>query len=299
METQEIDFKKLLEPWSEPQLIEKLPEENYHAEFALSAGRMKRIHEDSVANFRQSFLEEKKDPSPAMRFGSLFHKAALEGPEFLKNYRVMPEFTGKTKDGKDSNRSAEALEKKKRWLGDLSPEVILIDSMDELDQVAGMINSILAHPIAKKLMVGGKRELSGYFNLEGFRCKMRIDILTQNGLMVDLKTAIKAGPRRFPKDAWSRLYPIQAAFYRRGLSILTGRTVETFDYIVVEKEPPYRVEVYSPNEDYFSIGDHIVDLSMRRLRQAIESNDWYPDQEPKILDVPKWAMRELEEDGGL
>lgn len=295
MEKKEVDFGTFLRPWDKPRIIEGLADDHYHAEVALSAGQLKYLNEKSVAHFKHAMERGKKPPTPAMKFGAMFHKAVLEGPEFLRLYKVMPEFTGLTKDGKMSAQSGVAKEKRAAWLLDQAPGTIIVEDMEEMDQITGMMESVLAHPTVKVLMKDSQKELSGFFNLDGFRCKMRADIWTTLNRIVDLKTAMDSSSDGFSRSAWDNFYPIQAALYIKGANAL-GHRVDSFDYIVVEKEPPYVTEVYSAEVEFISSGDFFIERGMKRLKQAIETDYWLPGpQQSKSLTIPPWAERRLQE----
>lgn len=285
---EQINFQDLITPWEKEELVSGFNEEKYHATFALSSSRISRIVRDSVAHFKQSFFEQKKQ-TEAMRFGSLFHKAALEGPKFLKQYRVQPDF-GDLRS--KINRAA-----KDEWLADLPENAIIVNGQEELDQISGMLNSITAHPIAKYLLNGGERELSGFFNLDGFRCKLRADLFTSGNRLVDLKTTKRAKESEFIKSSWEDLYPVQAAFYIAGMRILRpDANVQNFDYIVVEKEAPYICEIYTASPEYITAGEAMFRVALESLKKAITQNNWLPRKQiARPLTIPPWGLRQVED----
>lgn len=293
------DFGAYLRPWKEEKFVADLEDEKYHAEPAVSSGQLKTILEGGlhVLHAEKAGLRRQRE-SDALRFGTLFHKAALEGPDFLKRFKVMPIFTGLTKDGRESTQSAAAKAKRDAWLLDLPPGAILIEDQAELDQITGMMRSLLAHPIANILMQGGQRELSGFFNHEGFRCRIRIDIFQESLLMVnDLKTTRDATKRAFHKQIIDELYYAQAAFYLLGASKLTGQTLRSFNFVAVEKEPPYLVSVHEVGESLLSCGEKQIARALAQLRAAIETNIWLPEPQMAFTaEAPDWLMNRIEQE---
>lgn len=290
---QEYDFKPYLKPWKEEKFVENLDEEIYHAEPALSAGQIKTIMDEDGGGVHILHAEKNgkivRKETEALRFGRMLHKAVLEGPEFLKRYRVMPEFIGKTKDGRDSAQSGEAKAKRNAWLLDQPKDSIISESYAERDQLAGMMESLLKHPIAKILLTGGTREVSGFFNYEGFRCRIRIDLFQEALLMVnDLKSTKNARKKGFQWQIEDEMYFISAALYLIGAEKLTGKN-QTFNFIAVEKTYPYLVSVHEVGISHVSAGEIFIKEGLRKLRTAIETDNWLP--EPQIAFVAEASDR--------
>ena len=279
-----FDFSQFTKPWEKEQAFANLPDERYHNDIvAMSSGQLKKIME-SPAHFKSACLAGPGEPTPAMRLGGIIHKAILEGPEFRRRYKIMPEFSGK------GSKAA-----KEEWIA-AHPGAIII-SADEEQQIAGMLESVMAHPLSAALLSGcqDRIEISGFFNHQGVRCKMRADVWRKDDLIVDLKTTQSAAERDFMKDAWNLNYPIQASWYTMGAEKITKRRHD-FAYIAVEKTPPYPVAVYTAGAAFLTAGEKLVTISMNRFHEAMKSGRFraYSDQAQE-LQIPVWAMRDLEE----
>lgn len=301
-ETKKWDFSAYLRPWKEEKFVENLSDEIYHAEPACSAGQLKTIA-NREGGVHRLWAEKNGFPrkeTEALRFGTMFHKAALEGPEFLKRYKVIPEFTGFTKDGRPSTQSADAKAKKNAWILDQPPGTIFVEDTTELDQITGMLEALNAHPEAKALLTGGTREVSGFFNYNGFRCRIRIDVLrSDEATIIDLKTTRNALASQFQKQIVDELYYLQVWFYLVGAAKLLGRPMK-FKFIAVEKTPESRflVSVHEVGESFLTCGDAKVTQAMGKLRAAIETGVWFP--EPQITftaEAPKWLMDQITNEG--
>lgn len=281
-----IDFNELRKLWPQEVAYADYPEQQYHELLALSSGKMGQLL-DSAAHFRSSMQAGYvNSTSPALRFGSIFHKAVLEGPEFLARYRVMPEFSGK------GAKAAKA-----EWI-EAHSGAIIIDSQEEMDQLSGMMESVMEHPVSSALLRGAenRKEITGLFNHEGFRCKLRADIWRSDDVVVDLKTTACASENEFMKSAWNFRYPIQAAWYLNGASKISKRPVRTFAYIAVEKTKPYPVAVYTASAVFLTAGEKMIQMGLKRLNHALDTGFFGGySQQAQELQLPPWGIRDLEE----
>jgi hypothetical protein len=290
----ESDAKSYFEEWQTQQFLE-MTDEDYHGHtVALSAGGLKEIIK-SPAHFVSSKTVIQKE-TPALRFGSIAHMAVLEGPKFLSRYKVMPEFVGLTKDGRPSTQSAAAKEKKAAWVLDQPKDTVILDGPEELDQITGMLTSIMNHKTAAYLIRQGRPEIAGLFNHKGIRSKLKADILIEEQCIIaDLKTCIDASEDPFMKAAWKNKYLIQAAWYLLGASLITGKKWDNFTYIAVEKTPPYAVAVHTADTAYLEGGLRMVEVAVGRFLRCAEKGIWpaYGDSAGS-LSLPQYAMYEIE-----
>lgn len=79
-------------------LIHNLSNADYHAHPAVSSSQLKHMLR-TPAHFKAS-LETSKEPSDAMKLGSLVHTLLLEPHLVDYEYTVMPKFDRRTKQGK-------------------------------------------------------------------------------------------------------------------------------------------------------------------------------------------------------
>lgn len=250
----------------------------------------------SPAHARYEMLHP-SEPSASMTMGTAVHAAVLEPDRFKADYVVAPKCDKRTNAGKAEWADFEAANKGKDWL----PEA-------EYQNALAMASAVRAHPQARALLDGrGKNELTAVWLDEetGVKCKARIDRLTTitdciDGhdhnwpTIVDIKTTRDASRDKFAKSMIDYGYHIQAAFYIDGLYAIQPVN-RLWHIIAVENVPPFGAAVYRIAPASIELGRAKYREHLRRYANCMESGVWpgYP-QDIVELDVPAWALRELE-----
>lgn len=256
-----------------------MPAEQYHAIEALSATGSKKLLRSPA-----HYLLERKKPSKAtdaMKVGTAVHLGVLEPHLFETGVVEMPAFNARS--------SIERAERDK-WLAD-RPGVLALDA-DTLGQVHATVDAIRSHPGAQRLLAGGRAEVSLQWRDARYDvpCKSRVDLLREDGGMVDVKTCEDASPEAFQRTIASYLYHLQAAFYMTGAEHLFHTTPPFFAFIAAEKQPPYGVACYVLDADAILVGQRHVETALRRYRECIDAGAFpaYSDL-IETISVPKWA----------
>lgn len=227
------------------------------------------------------------EEKPALRFGSAVHLALLEPQEFLKRYRQEPDLRRNTNLYKEW-KEATLLEQ---------PDAVLVSS-DEMENLKGMIDSVLAHRDASAMLRKGIPERSIYQTMvvDGMevQVKCRPDWLHENGDVIDLKTARDAGFHGFRRQVFDKLYHVSAAFYLRVAELELGRKQDRcYWWVAIEKTCPWDVCVYRANEVVFEIGDKAWQRALNRFVACTKSGVWPGKQESaQDMDLPSWALYE-------
>lgn len=267
--------------------IEGVPEEQYHADkTAVNSSSLRKILK-SPAGFHSSFFGKAKEPTKQMKFGTLVHKAVLEGNSFLRNYIIVPDF--------GDMRTKQAQEKKRAWLLDL-PQGAVTVTESEYEQIYGICDAILRHSDACRLLKGGVSEITGYYQdpLTNIQCRVRPDFLHFDlKALVDLKTTRNCSYRDFSKSIWQYRYDFQMAMYCEAVRIITGIQIEYPAIIAVEKEPPFEVAAYVLDTGAMEKGLHDYRKSIEKLKQCLEKNEWQREQMSlQNMSLPIWAFEE-------
>lgn len=222
----------------------------------------------------------------ALTIGDATHAAVLEPERWTQQYAEGP--TGR-RGTKAWNAAIEEADGKTL----LKP--------DEYGEVLQMRDRVMSHPIAGPLITTanelGAIEVSWVWDdeLTGVRCKARTDALSRYKgypVVVDLKTtASDASVWAFGKSCATYWYHTQARFYLDGLQTLAPAD-RRFLFIVVEKAPPYGIQVHELLPAEMEVGRIAVDKWLRRWRDCAEKNEWpgYP-LDIAHPELPKYAMK--------
>lgn len=254
---------------------------DYHASPALSKSDL-----DLIAKSPAHFIAAKgihREQTPALLLGSVVHKLVLEPEDFVNEYIIAPECDKRTKEGKQ--RWSEFLEQ---------AESLTVIEQALYDNAAEIAAAVKAHPVAAKLLQGGRAELSYFWERDGIECKCRPDYLREDiKTVVDFKTARCAAENEFTKAAYDYRYYVQAAWYLDGLRAC-GLDVENFIFVVVETAPPFPVMCYSADELMIKLGRQVSDANFAAYKEALESDNWRGyEATPQIhsLSLPDWVAR--------
>lgn len=257
---------------------ESLSEDSYHLikDFVGSSSLRKLMK--SPKTFYHNHFVAQKEPSKEMKFGTVAHGVIFYGKDYLKNFHIMPEFMGRTLDGKVSSRSKESQMMKQDWVNSL-PIGSKIITKDEMDCLNGIVESLLGHTKAFNLLKNGKPEMAGFWRDEktgiGLKLKPDFQAFDVNAL-VDLKTARDCTEEVFMRSVFKDeyRYDIQLAMYAEGIKQLTGKYPEHRAWIVMEKEPPYEIAVHESDEICSVIGAYEFHRLLDKLKESIDSAKW-------------------------
>lgn len=231
-----------------------------------------------------------EEPTPALLFGQLFHKVALEPETLADEFAVAPVVDKRTAAGK---------QEWKEFLECSAGKTVV--STELLAQAAEMAAAMENTPLAVKLLDGAHE--TPYFwrdELTGEACKCRTDCLNtkySQPIIVDLKSAADASTEAFTRDAIKHGYDLQAAMYSEGVAANIGQT-PLFVFVVVEKTTPYAVNILQADELFLRRGTQLLRETLEEYRYCRTSNNWYgymgKDSQINNLALPLWLAKELQ-----
>ena len=240
--------------------IYSVPAERYHAANGCSKTMLDFLANQTPAHLAAYMYGLAKEETPAMRFGSIVHRAMLEPDTYKKGFHVKPEklrFT--TKEGM-------------AWQSEHQDRAIITQT--ESDAIDAMVSAVHCHPFAKKLLAGCTPEQSIFVeDNQGTLRKSRLDALTKGNVIPDLKTAESAALDQFERNVSRYRYHVQAAYYIDNCN-LAGIEKENFFFIVVEKTPPYLVRCLLMNSDVIEYGRNLYQRDIQVYRNCLESGQW-------------------------
>lgn len=265
-----------------------MTEKEYREHPAISRSELWKIRE-SPEKFKY-YKDNPEEPTPALIFGQAFHKLALQPESFEEEFAVSPQVDRRTKEGKAI--WAEFCEQ--------SEGKTLITAEDY--QIASeMCASLYNAPFVKKLLSGEKeKEFFWTDDLTGEECKCRADCISSVGnvdIVSDLKSASSGDLEHFTKDSINYGYDFQAGMYTEGVEKCTGKSY-SFVFIVVEKNPPYAVNVLQADELFVKRGKDLFRELIGIYHDCKTTGDWYgylgKYKVINSLSLPAWLAKEIE-----
>jgi exodeoxyribonuclease VIII len=259
--------------------------EAYHATEALGSSGLKLLRKSPLHFYGQHMDPERprREPTPAMKAGTLAHCAILEPDTLAERYVVRPDgLDGRTKEGK-------------AWLASVAPGVESITA-EQLLTAQRQADAVRALPEIGDLLGKGMAEVSAFWTDEttGMECKCRPDwnvpVEHRKAIILDIKTAIDASPEGFARAVWNWQYHLQAAWYSDGYALAAEVEVLSFVFVVVESEYPHAAAAYVLDEETMAIAR----AENRRLfdiyAKCKRTNEWpgYP-AGVGVLSLPAWA----------
>lgn len=169
-------------------------------------------------------------------------------------------------------------------------------------QYVSMRREIREHAIARELLLlgegGTEYSLSGIDTHYDIEVRTRIDRWRiHNGAVYvsDLKTAADATPR-FWSMAAIRMKLYVQAFIMSRLAAEHFQKPVFYRYVVIDKSPPYRCEVFEVEPELIEIGQKQYDADLAEFVQCRDSGIWRPKSHGKLntIHTPRWMMQDAQ-----
>ena len=204
------------------------------------------------------------EETPALIFGRAFHSFLLDPKEsFDRDFAVCHSNDQRTKIWKEFAEQ----NKGKTIIGH-----------DDYIKIGEMYGAIATHPLAAPLLMKGRSEMSVFWTDEetGLPCKCRPDRIPDgdHGVILDLKTVRNADVHAFTRACMTYGYAREAGMYISGFNAVSSAKVDSFMFIVIEKEPPYRTEVYVMEDLFVEHGQSEFHRLLRIEKECREKNLW-------------------------
>lgn len=253
-----------------------MPNEAYHAYAGISKSGLDLIHR-TPAHYAYA---AKREPTRAMALGSAVHSAILEPHRFADDYLLL-------RDVKDRRAS-----EYKQAIKAHDPERVLVSH--EADKVAAMQESVHA----AYAMPTGHAEVSAFVTCPetGVFLRARYDLLTDNGVAVDLKTTQDASREGFAKSVVNYRYHVQDAHYSRVYELITGEPLERFEFLAVESDAPHATLSHNLDAEAKQIGHAELMRDLHRYAQCCADGEWPAyESTDEPLPLPAWKVAQFEE----
>lgn len=250
----------------EPGFYQNLSFQEYLEDPAMNNSGLK-IFAQSPAKFKY-WSENQKPGTTTQLEGSALHCKILQPELFKKEF-------GKTAAPKKGSNARVIWDKKNSRSRALSAS-----SWDKVEAMARAFKYTDC-TVAKELLSGGLPELSVFFDdpVSGLRCKIRIDHLKDDNLIIDVKSTQAGSPAGFLREIRRWRYDTQAAFYIRGLNAGyaaagVNRRVQAFIFVCVENFAPYEVSIYTLSESMLQEASDRIDETLAKYRECLKTDTW-------------------------
>jgi hypothetical protein len=234
------------------------PEADYHADPGVGSGGIKLLADSPAAYDARNIIPF--DGSDATDFGSAFHMALLQPERFVREVYILDhDVNFATKEGK-------ALKAEHEGKIILKPQPARV--MNHLLSKVPMFTEMLGlNPFTDQ----GESEVAYFWDEQGVRGKALVDReSTTLPWVFDVKTTrVSLDERTLSRYALDFGWPLQAAWYKRGISKVTGCAPEelSFVFLVFQTTPPFSVRVVSFTPDTFVTADLLIERALRNAEE--------------------------------
>lgn len=254
-----------------------LPDAEYFAHPALSHSDAKLLLA-CPARYRWIKDNDPRDYVPEFEFGHVVHELTLG-----KGGGIV------TIDAPDWKTKAAREERDEALADGLAPILV-----GEFDKAKACADAIRLHPLAKKLLDHlDHAEIAAVWDDDGIERKSKLDgVCGRFG--IDLKTTGDASTEAFGRSAGKYAYFSQDAWYRDAMRA-SGIGDPRFLFVVVEKYPPYLVNVIELDPYDVELGAKRNRRALDLYRQCRDTGTW-PGYGEGInqAQLPRWAETEEE-----
>jgi len=269
-----------------------MPDEMYHSKDCPGMSRSSLNEFAKSGEHYQYSRIRPREATDAMKLGSAFHISILQPQNLQLMVGVLPKFKGVKGNTIASQTDA--------YLAGRSDRMYI--TKDQLDTLQRMTMSIATHPLIKELRACQHIEVAAFAkdpaSGELLKCKPDAFCISNNKIKVyDLKSTRKGGGTyheflRQVTNKDSRLY-IQAAMYSYVLKLVTGLDIDSFKFVVVEKDPPYPVSCFELSSDFLDFAYDEMTANLEDFAICKKRNIWpgYPTG-TQVINLPRWMIRD-------
>jgi hypothetical protein len=222
----------------------------------------------------QSYLNQEREETKALRMGSLIHCAVLQPTLLNEKFVTAPEVDKRTKEGKETWAAFQS---------SLQPGQTIVSAEESAE--CHIIASKARHTFERLGVEFDATEMMFTTDYNGVQLKCAIDGVAGDYLW-DLKTTEDASPAGILKAIRAYRYNLQAYFYRLCYESAYGRRVLGFRFLFIEKQPPYATAVVEIGPELMSYAVADFEKALQTYRECTTLNEWpaYSD-EVQVIDI--------------
>ena len=210
----------------------------------------------------QSYLNQEREETKALRMGSLIHCAVLQPELLAEKFVTAPEVDRRTKDGKEAYAAFQS---------SLKPGQTVMTSEEYTE--AHIIASAAKNALDRLEVTFDATELMFTTDYNGVQLKCAIDGVSGDYLW-DMKTTEDASPSGILKAIRAYRYNLQAYFYRLCFETAFERRMLGFRFLFVEKQAPYATAVVEIGPELMSYAVSDFEKALQTYRECTTLNSW-------------------------
>lgn len=226
--------------------------------------------------------------SEAFVLGRAAHHLLLGERDFAKQFVVRPLRW-------DSWRTDAA----KAWRQEQTDFGITVLDPKQLDTIKGMSEALSRNSLVQQGALNGKIEqtLVCPSEVEGIWLKARPDVIpTDDGNFVDFKTTASVDTEALRSAIGEYGYHMQGAMVAEVYQAVTGREMETFSLVFVEKDPPHCVRVVTLRPHDLDRGRQLNRVALQKFAHGMATGDWPgPGEGEEFVSPSDWTVRNEDE----
>jgi hypothetical protein len=238
--------------------IHQIPAEEYHADPAVGRTTLWRLHVATPAHAKFQSIET----TPEMDIGTATHTALLEPHRFEKAVICGPV----DRRGKKWGEAVAA-----------NPGALVLPQ-PTFEKVLRLRDTVMKDPIVQSLPseFAAMEHSAVWRDAEtNLMCKCRPDLYRgDQSMIVDLKTTGDATKQTWLRRAMDFGMHLQASWYSDGWQLAGGGDVETFLFLVVERDPPFAHALYELGPGEVDLGRRIGRKALQKYMECARADDW-------------------------
>lgn len=265
---------------------DQLDNETYHRGAGISQSALKIL--DQSPEHLRAYLDGLRGSkeTPGKFMGTAVHAAALEPEVFDAQYVVAPEEFGA--------RNAKGF---KAWKEEQDPRQTILMHYEN-QKVKAMHDKLHGHPWVGPRLRGATCELSCFANdpETGVLCRVRYDMVTEDGWVLDLKKCQDARQAAVSKSIANYGYYMQDAFYSDVPGWLGPEyRPRGFVFVFIEEEPPHAVKVWALASGDRDRGRREYRRLLNIYAECLEADEWPGySTDPEVIELPGWKRSQLD-----
>jgi hypothetical protein len=251
------------------------PAEQYHARSEISRGMLADFHQRRRV-YEGRYVTGKippKEPTKAMKIGTLVHAAILEPEKIGEMYVIIPDNLLSGENRAISKTEAKDFVKAVKAAG---KNAVKAEELAMICAMAESVRSTIGPWLGKSAVT--EKTLIWQHPATGILCRCKPDWYrpTKNGTAIgfDVKTTADISEHGFRNSMESFLYWMQDAHYCEGIEAVTGKPVEQFIFAAVESEEPYQTRTFQLEDEARVAGVEAREQSMLELAECMKSGNY-------------------------